>query len=93
MLTDLACRRATAASKPVKMTDAHGLYLYVLPSGYKSWRWKYRFAGKEKLLTLGSYPSVLLAEARTSRSDAARLLVGGKDPAIGKRQHIVGQTS
>lgn len=85
MLTDLACRRATASVKPVKMTDAHGLYLYVLPSGYKSWRWKYRFAGKEKLLTLGSYPSVSLAEARALRSDAARLLADGKDvfPQIG----------
>lgn len=91
MLTDLACRRAAAPAKPVKMTDAHGLYLYVLPSGYKSWRWKYRFAGKEKLLTLGSYPSVSLAEARTARSDAARLLADGKDPAIGKRRHSVGQ--
>ena len=93
MLTDLACRRAAASAKPVKMTDAHGLYLYVLPSGYKSWRWKYRFAGKEKLLTLGSYPSVSLAEARALRSDAARLLADGKDPAIGKRQHSVGQAA
>lgn len=93
MLTDLACRRAAASAKPVKMTDAHGLYLYVLPSGYKSWRWKYRFAGKEKLLTLGSYPSVSLAEARALRSDAARLLADGKDPAIGKRQHSVGRAA
>ncbi|MCH2192274.1 MAG: Arm DNA-binding domain-containing protein, partial [Gammaproteobacteria bacterium] len=37
--------------KAYKVSDAHGLYIYVLPSGTKSWRQKYRYNGKEKLLT------------------------------------------
>jgi len=62
-LTDTAIRRAQVRSKPYKLFDASGLFLLVTPSGGKWWRFKYRFAGKEKLLSLGTYPEVSLKEA------------------------------
>ena len=65
-LTDAAIRNAKPKSKPYKLSDAGGLFLWVQPSGGKWWRYKYRFAGKEKALALGSYPDVGLAEAPTS---------------------------
>ena len=64
MLTDAKCRNARKAEKPQKLSDAHGLYLYITPTGFKSWRMKYRFANKEKRLTFGGYPEVSLADAR-----------------------------
>ena len=54
----------TATSKPYKVTDEKGLYLEVKPSGSKLWRFKYRFAGKEKLLSVGIYPDISLKQAR-----------------------------
>ena len=55
-LSDTAIRKAKPKAKPFKLADGGGLYLLVQPSGSKWWRYKYRFAGKEKLLALGSYP-------------------------------------
>jgi integrase len=75
---------ATAKSnseKLVKLSDGGGLFLAVLPSGQKSWRLKYRHRGKEKLLTLGLYPTVSLKDARLGREDAKRLLARGLDPS------------
>lgn len=68
------------------MGDAHGLYIFVRPSGSKLWRQKYRFNGKEKLLTHGKYPNVTLAQARALRDDALSLLAEGVDPSKAKRQ-------
>lgn len=79
-LTDVAIRRAKPSNKPQKLADGGGLYLLITTAGAKSWRWKYRVAGKEKLLTLGLYPEVTLAMARDAREDARRLLRGGVDP-------------
>jgi hypothetical protein len=50
--------------KPLKLFDAHGLHLYVSLSGHKSWRLKYRISGREKTLTLGTYPTLRLAHAQ-----------------------------
>lgn len=93
MLTDIACRKAVAKDKPYKMGDSGGLYLYVLPSGFKSWRWKFRASGKEKRLVFGPYPAVSLSRARQMRDDAARELRNGEDPAIAKRQRAAEQTA
>lgn len=79
-LTDVAIRRAKPSAKPQKLADGGGLYLLITTAGAKSWRWKYRVAGKEKLLTLGLYPDVSLAMARDAREDARRLLRRGIDP-------------
>ena len=56
MLTNLACSKAAPGAKPYKMYDSHGLYLEVMPNGARYWRFKYRFAGKEKRLALWSTP-------------------------------------
>lgn len=49
-LTAKACDNAKPAAKPRKMADGGGLYLEVMPTGAKYWRWKYRYLGKEKRL-------------------------------------------
>ena len=46
---------------------------------------RYRFMGSEKLLSLGPYPIVTLAEARAKRDDAKRLLEDGIDPSVQKK--------
>ncbi len=91
MLTDAACRNAGPREKPYKLGDSSGLYLYVLPSGFKSWRWKYRFAGKEKRMVFGQYPALSLAKARQKREDASRTLRDGLDPSVSKRQRAAEQ--
>lgn len=79
-LTDTAIKKLKPSDKPVKVSDERGLYLLVNPSGSKLWRWKYRFDGKEKVLPLGQYPDISLAQAREAREDARKLLALGNDP-------------
>ncbi|WP_394521045.1 integrase [Pantoea sp. SGAir0184] len=79
----LNARQVSAArskDKPYKLSDGGGLYLLVHPGGSCYWRLKYRFSGKEKLLSLGVYPEVPLADARAKRDEAKRLLAAGQDP-------------
>lgn len=92
MLTDSACRQAKAEAKNRKLADSGGLYLMVLTSGTKSWRWKYSFRGKEKTLSIGLYPEVSLREARAARDDARRLLQSGGDPSAEKRRQTSNRT-
>ena len=96
MLTDAECRMAVPAAKERKLADAHGLYLAVLPSGTKVWRWKYRFGGREKKLALGSYPLVTLKRARAERDLARAQLTAGADPGetrrVAKRRAAVGES-
>lgn len=84
-LTDLAVRKATVRDKPYRLSDEKGLYLEVALSGSKYWRWKFRFAGKEKRLALGVYPEVSLAEARAARDGARKLLTSGVDPSEARK--------
>jgi integrase len=79
-LTDTAIKKAKPGDKPVKLSDGKGLYLLVNPVGSKLWRWKYRFLGKEKVMSLGAYPDVSLAQARDGMGAARKLLAGGTDP-------------
>jgi len=85
-LTDVAIRNAKAADKPVKMFDGAGLYLLVSPTGGKLWRFKYQFAGKEKLLALGKWPDVGLKMARYRRDEARSLVAQGVDPSEKRKQ-------
>ena len=80
-LTAIQVKNARAGDRAYKMGDAHGLYLFVTAKGAKSWRMKYRFGGKEKVLTFGLYPDVSLSEARERRDAARSVLRDGKDPA------------
>ncbi len=84
-LTDTAARGAKPGDKPFKLADEKGLFLLVHPNGSKYWRLKYRFAGKEKVLALGVYPEVRLAEARDRRDQARKTLANGIDPSTVKR--------
>ena len=77
--------KCSADKARARFTDAGGLYLEVVPSGGKHWRWKYRFGGKEKRLALGTHPLVTLAIARGSRDDARLLLKSGTDPVAAKQ--------
>jgi len=79
-LTDAAIRKARPADKPYKLFDGRGLYIEIPPTGNKRWRFKYRFEGKERLLALGTYPDVSLADARERHIAARKLLASGVDP-------------
>ena len=84
-LTDTLARNAKPAAKTVRMFDRDGLYLEVSPRGGKWWRLKYRFAGKEKRVSLGVYPEVNLKKARARTIDARQLLEAGVDPSENRR--------
>jgi integrase len=84
-LSDLAIRKALPRERPYKVSDGGGLHLLVKPNGKKLWRLKYRYAGKEKLLSLGSYPLIALAKARAERDEAKKLLLAGTDPSVRRR--------
>lgn len=85
-LTEMRLKNAKSCEKPYKLADGGGLYLLVLPAGGKYWRFKYRFAGKEKLLALGVYPEMRAPEAREKRDIARRVLKEGRDPATVKQE-------
>lgn len=72
-------------SKPYKIAVGNGLYLLVTPTGSKLWRWKYRVAGKEKLLALGAYPTISLKDARQRCEEARRRLGLGEDPGEARK--------
>src|ERR1035437_6890389 len=76
----------------IKFFDERGLYLEVPPSGGKWWRLKYRFAGKEKRLSLGTYPDVSLKAARIRRDDTRKLLTDGIDPSVKRRKEKLQRT-
>ncbi len=70
-----------SGNAPYKRADEKGLYLEIFPNGSRLWRLKFRHAGKEKRLALGSYPEVSLAAARKGRDDARALMAKGLDPS------------
>lgn len=90
-LSDLAIRTAKPRTKPYKLADEKGLHLRISPAGSKLWRLKYRFAGKEKLLSLGSYPATTLKDARERRDAARRLLEAGVDPGQERKRQKLDQ--
>lgn len=81
-LTVVEAKNAKARERDYKLADSGGLYLYVTTKGAKSWRMKYRHAGKERRLTFGLFPNVSLSEARDRRDAAKALVRAGKDPAV-----------
>ncbi|MCB0713825.1 MAG: tyrosine-type recombinase/integrase [Ignavibacteriae bacterium] len=85
-LTHLICKNSKPKESPYKMFDGGGLYLLVNPNGNKHWRLKYRYYGKEKLLSIGPYPLISLIEAREARDKAKKLLLDGTDPGLEKRR-------
>ncbi|MEH3123015.1 MAG: integrase arm-type DNA-binding domain-containing protein [Sphingomonas phyllosphaerae] len=93
MLTDTVVQQLRAEEKDYKRGDSGGLYIFVATSGRKTWRLKYRHAGKEKRLVLGTYPEMKLKAARARRDEVKMHLREGKDPMLeAKRQRIVNES-
>lgn len=91
MLTDIKVRTAKPKEKQYKLTDGNGMHLLVHPNGSKYWRLQYRFGGKQKMLALGVYPDVSLADARARRDDARKLLANNIDPGDKKKSDRIEQ--
>ncbi|UXY10072.1 tyrosine-type recombinase/integrase [Kosakonia sp. ML.JS2a] len=92
-LNDMQIRRAKPEAKAYTLGDGLGLSLLIEPNGSKSWRFRYRFAGKPKMISLGVYPTITLADARSRRDEARKLVAEGKNPSeVRKEQKIALQT-
>lgn len=85
-LTDRAIRNIKPSDRPLRLFDGGGMYLEVSPAGGRWWRLKYRIGGKEKRLSLGVYPDVGLADARSRRDAARNLLANGVDPSERRKE-------
>jgi integrase len=85
-LTDTTCKNAKPKKTLYKLTDGKGMYLLVTPHGSKLWRFRYRFAGRENTLSLGSYPEISLADAREVRDRVRKQLKAGANPALAKKE-------
>ncbi len=88
MLTDAKIRAAKPRPKPYKIFDGNRLFLLIAPAGGKLWRWNYDYDGKARTLALGPYPLISLADARTKRDEAYKLLREGHDPGVAKKLRI-----
>ena len=88
MLTDLEIKGAELKAKPYKKADSGGLFLIINPNGSKYWRLSYRYAGKQKTLALGVYPSVSLKRARKKAGVAKDLLDRGIDPSQDRKDTL-----
>ncbi|MEO3715812.1 tyrosine-type recombinase/integrase [Roseateles flavus] len=90
LLTDKAIRAAlktaVTEAKPRKISDGGGLVLDVRPTGAGWWRLRYWLAGKERMLSLGTYPDTSLAQARVKRDEARRLVADGQDPSAVRQE-------
>lgn len=84
-LNDRQIKNAKPQEKPYKLADGGGLYLYVTPKGTKSFRLKFRFDGKEQVLTIGKYPHISLSEARAMAETAKTQIAQGINPAAQKQ--------
>jgi len=85
-LSDIKIRNLKSGDKAYKVSDFEGLFILIKVSGAKSWRFKYRIDGKEKLLVIGDYPAVTLAKARLARDAAKALLADSVDPNEAKQE-------
>lgn len=91
-LSEVKVRTTKPQKNPYKLFDGGGLFLLVTPSGGKLWHFKYRFDGKEKKLTLGTYPEISLADARLRREEARRQIAHGIDPGAVRKAQKQAQT-
>lgn len=84
-LTDIAIKSSKPRESAFKLSDGRGLQLHVTPQGSRLWRWAYRHEGKQKLMALGVYPNVSLAQARDKADLARKLLATGVDPMAARK--------
>ena len=87
-----ALARARKTGKAEKLSDGGGLHLEARPTGAGWWRLRYRFDGKEGLLSLGTYPDTGLALARERRDDARRQLAAGVNPSDTRKAEKAART-
>ena len=80
-LTATSVKQAKPTKKTRKLFDGQGLFLEIKPNGSKLWRHKFYFEGKEKLLSLGTYPEISLADAREAHREARILIAKGVNPS------------
>lgn len=85
-LSDLAVRQAKATGKAYTLPDLDGLSLAVTAAGGRTWHFRYYWAGKQKRMSLGTYPEVTLREARSLRDEARALLAKGTNPRVHRKQ-------
>jgi len=85
-LTDPVIKAAKPKDKPYKLSDGDGLVLLIQPNGSKWWRFRYQYNGKEKMLSIGTYPEVTLKDARILRVTASDLLKQGIDPSLHRQE-------
>ena len=79
-------QNAKPAERPYKVADGAGMSLLVQPDGGKFWRFRYRYAGKEQMLSFGQWPDVSLADARALREEARAKLRAGVNPGALRKQ-------
>ncbi|MEM6972722.1 MAG: Arm DNA-binding domain-containing protein [Pseudomonadota bacterium] len=84
-LTETAVKNAKPRDEAYKLADSGGLYLLVTPIGSRLWDFKYRFDGREKLLSFGPHPVTGTKKARVKRDEAKALLIDGLDPSRVRR--------
>ena len=84
-LSDREIKSVKSKTKDYKLADGKGLYLLVTKGGGKLFRLKYRFEGKEKKLSIGSYPETSLKKARSICEEAKEKLAAGVDPSFEKQ--------
>ena len=84
-LSEFAINKAKHRDKPYRIADGDGLNLLLQPNGSKSWQLRYRFNGKENVLSFGKYPIITLGEARQKRNDAKKLIYEGIDPSVKRK--------
>ena len=90
-LTDSIIRSEKPTDKRKQLADGNGLVLYIMPNGSKLWRYRYRYNGSPKMLSLGEYPTVTLKDARAERERVSDLLAQGIDPSIERKEKKLSQ--
>ncbi len=84
-LTDVKIRNLKPKAKAFQVADGNGLVLEVRPNGQKAWLYRYRLYGRQEKLSIGSYPDLSLAEARSRHVDARKMVLANKSPAQAKQ--------
>jgi hypothetical protein len=84
-LTDIQIKSLQSRDKRYLVSDGRGLSLDVLPSGFKSWIFRYTLNSKAEKITLAPYPDMTLKAARDRRDKLAAEVVAGQSPAGDKR--------
>lgn len=86
VLAQLQITSAKPKVKPYNLSDGQGLVLAIQATGSKLWRFRYRYAGRQKTLHIGPWPATSLAHAREKCREARKAIAAGLDPALEKKR-------